>query len=52
MKRSRELAAVGAAMVLAATLVAAGPASGAEGQGRRMVPAGQWGQLSGIGALA
>lgn len=30
MKRSRELAAVGAAMVIATTLVAAGPASGRE----------------------
>ncbi|WP_410602682.1 hypothetical protein [Amycolatopsis sp. lyj-90] len=36
MKRSRELAAVGAAMVLAATLVAAGPASG------RKVKAVEW----------
>ncbi|MEU3628291.1 hypothetical protein BS329_03085 [Amycolatopsis coloradensis] len=39
MKRSRELAAVGAAVVLTATLVAAGPASGAEeGKGKPAEP--------------
>ncbi|MEV7553455.1 hypothetical protein AB0N89_27905 [Amycolatopsis sp. NPDC089917] len=38
MKRSRELAAVGAAMVLATTLVAAGPASGAEEGGKPTEP--------------
>ncbi|RSN26950.1 hypothetical protein DMC61_26210 [Amycolatopsis sp. WAC 04169] len=39
MKRSRELAAVGAAMVLATTLVAAGPASGEEaGKGKPAEP--------------
>ncbi len=39
MKRSRELAAVGAAVVLATTLVAAGPASGAEeGKGKPTEP--------------
>lgn len=39
MKRSRELAAVGAAMVLATTLVAAGPASGEEaGKGKPTEP--------------
>ncbi|GAB3728945.1 hypothetical protein GCM10027598_49830 [Amycolatopsis oliviviridis] len=39
MKRSRELAAVGAAVVLATTLVAAGPASGAEeGKGKPAEP--------------